>query len=231
MCSSVNSTESQVNIDTTKQPVFNTHITPELVQYIQTKVFPQYSKNDRGHQLDHVWYVIRRSLLFMEQFNDLNADMVYTIAAYHDIAHHIDKDNHEVLSAKALQSDKDLKRFFTDEQIGIMKNAIEDHRASLEYEPRTSYGKIVSSADRSTDIDAFFKRTHAYSLKHFPEYSEEQTIERCYQHMKNKYGNGGYAKSYVIDDDYILFLQTIQRLLDDKDAFMAKYRSIANNEA
>lgn len=228
MRSSINSDRSRTSIDAFQQPAYKSQITPELMQYIQTKIFPQYLKNDKGHQLEHIYYVIRRSLLFMGQFRDLNADMVYTIAAYHDIAHHIDKNNHEFLSARALQSDTAIKSFFTEEQLLIMKEAIEDHRASLEYQPRSDYGKIVSSADRSTDIDAFFRRTHAYSLKHFPEYSAEEHMERCYQHMKTKYGDNGYAKNYVIDNDYIRFLQTIQDLLADKDAFKEKYRTIAD---
>lgn len=207
-------------------PLFNAGVTSKLAQYIHDEIFPQYAKNDKGHQLEHIHYVISRSLKFMEQFDNLSADMVYTIAAYHDIAHHINKDEHEILSAKALQNDVKLKLFFTDEQITMMKEAVEDHRASLEYEPRNDYGKIVSSADRSTDIDGFFKRTHAYSLKHFPEYTELERMKRCYQHMKDKYGSGGYAKNYVIDKEYIQFLKTIRELLNDWDAFEAKYRAI-----
>lgn len=210
---------------------FNANISSELIQYVEKNIFPQYSKNDKGHQLDHIYYVIRRSLLFMEQFDALCADMVYTVAAYHDIAHHIDKDNHEILSADFLQQDENLRCFFTEEQITVMKEAIEDHRASLESLPRSNYGKIVSSADRSTDLDGFFRRTHAYSLKHFPEYSKEQRIDRCYQHMKDKYGNQGYAKSYVTDNDYTLFLKTIRNLLDDKEAFREKYQSVAENNS
>lgn len=209
-----------------KQNASGAHVTPELIEYIREKVFPVYAQNDQAHQLEHIDYVIRRSLLFMEQFEELNANMVYAIAAYHDIAHHIDKDNHEILSALAFENDTAIKRFFTDEQRQIMKEAIEDHRASLEYEPRSNYGKIVSSADRSVDIDAFLHRTHAYSLKHFPEYTEAQNIERCYQHMKDKYGNGGYAKHYVVDTDYLQFQQTIRNLIDDRKAFEDKYRAI-----
>ena len=227
MCQSFHSVKPHTGIDPHLQPFPTAHITPGLVHYIQTEILPQYAHNDKGHQLEHIHYVIRRSLLFMEQFEDMNADMVYTIAAYHDIAHHIDKDRHEVLSAKALQNDTNLRHFFTEEQLVLMQEAIEDHRASLEYQPRSSYGKIVSSADRSTDIDGFIRRTHAYTRKHFPEYSEEQSMERCYRHMKSKYGNGSYARSYVIDDDYTLFIQTIQKLLDDKETFSAKYRAAA----
>ena len=201
-------------------------VTPELSDYIHTSVFPVYARNDKAHQLDHIEYVIRRSLRFMEQFEGLNADMVYAIAAYHDIAHHIDKDNHETLSAAAFEKDGEMKRFFSAEQIQIMKEAIEDHRASLEYEPRSVYGKIVSSADRSVDADEFLRRTHAYSLKHFPQYTEAEHMERGYRHMKDKYGDGGYARHYVVDEDYLRFQQTIRELIADRKAFEEKYRTI-----
>lgn len=40
-------------------------VTPELMEYIRTNVFPVYAKNDQAHQMEHIEYVIRRSLLFM----------------------------------------------------------------------------------------------------------------------------------------------------------------------
>lgn len=43
-----------------------------------------------------------------------------------------------------------------------MSEAIEDHRASLEYIPRSIYGKIISSADRNTSIEDILKRTYEY---------------------------------------------------------------------
>ena len=45
-----------------------------------------------------------------------------------------------------------------------LKEAIEDHRVSLEYEPRSDYGKIISSADRTTSIDSVLQRTHSYTI-------------------------------------------------------------------
>jgi len=143
-------------------------ISPELIRHVETNVFPLYSKNDEGHRLNHIEYVIRRSFLFMDQFEGINADMVYAAAAYHDLAHHIDKNRHELLSAEMFYADEGAKHFFTDEQRQVIREAIEDHRASSDSVPRSDYGKIISSADRSTDIDEFFRRTHAYTLKHFP---------------------------------------------------------------
>ena len=206
-------------------------VKPELRRYIHSNIFPLYAKNDAGHRLDHIEYVIRRSLAFMEQFENLNADMVYAAAAYHDVAHHIDKNRHEELSAKLFFEDEAMKDFFTDAQRRTIKEAIEDHRASPERPPRSDYGKIISSADRSTDLDAFFRRTHAYTLKHFPEYSTEQRLERCYQHMQNKYGEGGYAKSYVVDAEYARFCAEMQALLRDRQAFERKYQVVTSGKS
>lgn len=124
-------------------------INPNLKQYIQNLIEYHYNLNDKGHRIEHAEYVINRSISFASQIEKINYDMVYVIAAYHDVAHHIDAKNHETLSAKLLREDEKLKEFFNDEQIKIMSEAVEDHRSSMETEPRSVYGKIVSSADRN----------------------------------------------------------------------------------
>ena len=48
---------------------------------------------------------------------------------------------------------KYIKKYFSDGEIDIMADAIVDHRASLEYETRSVYGRIVSSTDREISID------------------------------------------------------------------------------
>ena len=151
-------------------------INQELKKYIEENIIPTYEKNDKGHNLEHINYVTNRSLKFADNIKDINYDMVYTIASYHDIAHHIDAKNHEKLSSEILINDKNLKKFFDEEQIKIMAEAVYDHRASLETEPRSIYGKIISSADRNTNIDNILRRTYQYRIKHNPEYSLEEGV-------------------------------------------------------
>ncbi|MBR5305022.1 MAG: HD domain-containing protein, partial [Candidatus Gastranaerophilales bacterium] len=121
-----------------------------LISYIQTYILPEYSKNDSGHGIEHINYVIDRCFRFAEQFDNIDLDMLYTIAVFHDIGHHIDKKNHEKLSAQMFYENNDMKEFFTEEKRIIIKEGIEDHRASSDRVPRSDYGKIISSADRST---------------------------------------------------------------------------------
>lgn len=200
----------------------------ELKKYIDNNIFPEYSKNDTGHNINHIKYVIDRCFRFAEQFDNIDLNMLYTAAAFHDIAHHIDKNNHEIISAKIFIENNDMKLFFTEEERIIIKEGIEDHRASSKTIPRNNYGKILSSADRSTDVDEFFKRTHAYTLKHQPGCTVEEIIERAYNHTKDKYGNDGYAKHYVIDEEYNQFKNEIINLINDKEKFKVRYLKVNN---
>lgn len=152
--------------------------------------------------------------------------MVYTIASFHDLAHHLDKDNHEILSAKIFYENNDMKDFFNDKERLIIKEATEDHRASFEYEPRSIYGKIISSADRTTSIESVLLRTDAYTTTHFPNLDLYERIERCYNHILKKYGNNGYAKNYFYDKDYEQFKLDVKNILEDKWLFTKKYLEV-----
>ena len=202
------------------------NINPKLKEYIENEIFPLYKKNDEGHGIEHIQYVIRRCLEFSKQFQNMNIDMLYTIASFHDLAHHIDKDQHEILSAKIFYENEKMKEFFTEEQRNIMKEAIEDHRASLEYIPRNDYGKILSSADRSTDLDIFIRRTHIYSCKHYSNLSLNEMIDRAYKHMIKKYGPMGYAPTYCKDIELENLKKQVQDLVNNKSAFEERYKKI-----
>ncbi len=201
-------------------------INKELENYIKNKILPQYEKNDSGHSLEHIDYVLKRSFKFSKQFQNIDFNILYTIATFHDIAHHIDKKNHEKLSAEIFYNNEKMKEFFSERERILIKEAIEDHRASSDSEPRSDYGKIISSADRSTDIDDFLRRTHAYTLKHFPDSTKQEMIERAYDHTEQKYGKSGYAKHYVKDEEYENFREEINLLLQDSEKFKEKYYNI-----
>ena len=203
-------------------------ITEKLKYYIEKNIFPIYKKNDLGHNLEHIKYVIKRSLRFATEVDGINYDMIYTIAAYHDIGHYIDAKNHEKVSAEILLADKNLKDFFTEDQIKIMSDAVYDHRASLEGEPRSVYGKIVSSADRNTLVDVPLRRTYAYRIEHNPEDTLDEIIEESRQHLINKFGKKGYAteKMFFEDLDYKKFLEDISDLTEDKKQFRRRFMEV-----
>lgn len=208
----------------------NKMINQKLKNYIEENIFPEYQKNDSGHNLDHIKYVLERSLKFAKTLPNINLDMVYVIASFHDIGHHIDAKNHEQVSSKILEQDEFIKEFFTTEELKTMVEAVVDHRASLEYEPRSIYGKIVSSADRNTDIDIPLKRTYSYRLEHFPNATLDEIIEESRQHIIEKFGSSGYAKDkiYFEDEDYNNFLNEVETFAEDKELFRKRFIEVNN---
>lgn len=203
-------------------------IREELRKYIEKNIFTSYEKNEDGHKLDHIMYVIDRSFMFASRVPDINLEMVYVIAAYHDFGHYIDAENHEKVSGEMLLKDKNLKKFFSDEEIKVMSEAVCDHRASSKSEPRSIYGKIVSSADRNVLIEIPLKRTYSYRRTHSPNSTLDEIIEESRQHLLDKFGKKGYAttKMYFEDEDYKKFLEDITVLASNKEEFKRRFLEV-----
>ena len=142
-------------------------INKELMEYIENEIFPLYNRNEEGHGIKHIKTVIQRSIKFAEK-NNVNLNIAYTVAAYHDIGHYIDRKRHEIISAEIFMKDEKIRKWFNDEQRNIIKEAIEDHRASSNRKPRSIYGMIVSTADRTIeDIDNSIRRSYSYGKRNY----------------------------------------------------------------
>ena len=164
------------------------------------KFLPQYADFDKAHDLSHVTRVIRRSMdLVRKTGADIN--MVYVIAAYHDIGMSGPRAVHHITGGKILARDARLKKWFSPEQIKIMREAIEDHRASASHAPRSIYGKIVAEADRDLDPDIVFRRAVQFGLSNYPELDREHQWLRFRDHMNNKYSVNGYIRLWISGSD------------------------------
>ncbi len=201
-------------------------INQELVKYIESEIFPLYNRNEEGHGIGHIKTVIKRSLELAKNY-DVDLNMVYVIASYHDIGHYIDRKKHEIISAEMFMKDEKIKKWFTTEQINTIKDAIEDHRASSNHEPRTIYGRIVSTADRTIiDIDNTIRRSYSYGKRNYVGLSEEEQIERVYQHLTEKYGENGYAKVYLEDKEFDESIKKLRQALSNKEEFIKRVKRV-----
>lgn len=187
----------------------------ECMDYIESEILPRYASFDKAHQNDHVDRVIQESLR-LAQYYEVNPDMVYVIAAYHDVGLVEGRERHHLVSGILLQADQKLRNWFSEEEIQLMKEAVEDHRASNKYEPRSIYGKIVSEADRVIDAETTFRRTVQYGLSHYPEMSPEEHYLRFRDHLITKYGEGGYLKLWIPQSDNAERLQEIRGILKNE---------------
>jgi uncharacterized protein len=168
----------------------------DLVEFVEMQILPQYAAFDKAHNMEHVTRVIRASLdLARKTGADIN--MVYVIAAYHDLGLSGPRAIHHLTSGKMLLADARLKRWFSAEQLKLMKEAVEDHRASASRAPRSIYGKIVAEADRDIEPETVIRRTIQYGLANYAELDEEGHWQRFMKHMDEKYSANGYIRLWI----------------------------------
>lgn len=199
-------------------------INPDIVSYIESEIIPRYDNFDAAHQRDHVMMVIKQSFEIAEHL-DVDADMVYVIAAYHDTGLCEGRERHHEVSARIIKSDENLRKWFDEEQIQTMADAAEDHRASAKHEPRTIYGRIVAEADRFIDPETIVKRTIQYGLDHYPELSKEQQYDRMMQHLHEKYGRNGYLKLWFPESPNASRLEKLRQMIDNEEEIKKIFES------
>ena len=185
---------------------------PGLKRYIEREIIPRYEHFDRAHDVGHVRTVIARSLELAEAY-DVDTDMVYAIAAYHDTGLVNGRENHHLDAGRILAADRELRRWFSEEQIRTMREAVEDHRASSKNAPRSIYGRIVAEADRVIDAATIIRRTVQYGLDHCPGLDREGHFVRCLEHLREKYAEGGYLKLWIPESENARQLEALREVI------------------
>ncbi len=203
---------------------YTRNVNPELKKYIERNIFPEYEKNDQGHGILHIREVIRRGFALNSTLKlGLDENMIYAITACHDIGKYVDHENHNLIAAKIFIENEDMKKFFTDEQRNIIKEAIEDHRSSLEDVPRSIYGKLVSSADRNTRIEIVFIRSFFVGKWRTPDENVEDFLDFTFKRLTKRYSKEKPENMFLEDETYKTFLKDMRNLLKDEVRFKNRY--------
>lgn len=201
-----------------------------LVRYVEAEIIPRYATFDKAHQVSHVQTVISQSLELATHYPALNVDMVYAIAAYHDTGLVEGREFHHIASGRILMSDQSLRRWFSEAELLLMKEAVEDHRASSDHEPRSLYGRIVAEADRQIEVDVVLRRTVQYGLKHYPEFDKEGQYQRMCEHLHEKYAEGGYLKLWIPQSRNAENLKRLRALISDETQLYHTFCQIYEEE-
>lgn len=126
-----------------------------------------------------------------------------------------------------------MAQFFTEDERKIIKEAIEDHSSSLEEQPRSNYGKLVSSADRNTTIQMVFIRSFFVGKRKNPTQKVSDYLEFTLQRLRKRYGIEKPENMFYADDAYDSFLKDMKILLKDGERFKKLYcevNHISSNE-
>lgn len=196
-----------------------------LLTYIDQNILPQYDQFDDGHHRDHIYEVVHASFELIKQY-PARKDMVYLVACFHDLGLQFGRKTHHITSGDLLKEDPYVIKHYTDEEIHVMVDAIFDHRASNETEPRTIYGKILAEADRLLNADTVIQRTVLYELHHHPNLTLAQNIKNAHQHIIEKYGKRGYLKRYLYYEPNDVGEKALQHLINHPSLLLQKLEEI-----
>ena len=201
----------------------------DLVEFIETKILPRYAAFDKAHNMEHVTRVIRSSLELVKATGaDIN--MVYAIAAYHDLGMEGPRAIHHITGGRILASDVRLRRWFSPEQITVMRQAVEDHRASASRAPRSIYGKIVAEADRDISADTVVRRCVQFGLDSYPGMDREQQWQRFAQHIHDKYATTGYIRLWIPNSPNERRLNELRTLIEQPQALRKAFDQAYDQE-
>lgn len=203
----------------------------ELMSFIECDILPRYNNFGHSHGLQHAQRVIKNSLE-LARLTGADINMVYTIAAYHDLGMEGPRAIHHITGGKILAADTRLRKWFSPAQIRFMKEAVEDHRASSSRTPRSLYGKIIAEADRDLEPGIVFGRAIEFGLENYPKLNQEEQWQRFRQHMKEKYGRTGYIRLWIPESLNAKNLESIRQTIDNehklRQAFDVHWAQISN---
>lgn len=201
----------------------------ELKEYVKSEIIPMYDNFDKAHRRDHAKTVIARSLELAKHY-DVDINMVYAAAAYHDTGLCEGREFHHIASGRIIRADKELHKWFSDNEIEIIAEAAEDHRASSDHEPRTIYGKILAEADRLIDGETIVQRAVQFGVSRHPEKTKEEQWERFLKHINEKYAEGGYLKLWIPESQNAKRLEDFRKVIKDKLELRALFDKFYENE-
>ena len=202
---------------------------PELEAYVEAEIIPRYHCFDKAHRVDHVRNVIAQALQ-LARYYDADPDMVYAAAAYHDTGLAVDRATHHLESGRIIRADKNLLQWFSPVQIEVIAEAAEDHRASSKTAPRSIYGRLIAEADRFIDPVTIIRRTIQFGLDHYPELDTEGHWERTLEHLREKYGDGGYLQLWIPESPNAGRLEELRKLIRDPESLRSVFDKLFAEE-
>ena len=202
---------------------------PELEAYVEAEIIPRYHCFDKAHRVDHVRNVIAQALQ-LARYYDADPDMVYAAVAYHDTGLAVDRATHHLESGRIIRADKNLLQWFSPVQIEVIAEAAEDHRASSKTAPRSIYGRLIAEADRFIDPVTIIRRTIQFGLDHYPELDTEGHWERTLEHLREKYGDGGYLQLWIPESPNAGRLEELRKLIRDPESLRSVFDKLFAEE-
>ncbi len=204
-------------------------IRESLHRYIDEEIIPRYAAFDKAHREDHARSVMDRAMTMGKAY-DIDEEMLLTAAACHDLGLAVDRKTHHLESGRIIREDVRLREWFSPEQVEVIAEAAEDHRASAQTPPRSIYGRLVAEADRMIDPLTIIRRTVQFGLSHYPELDRKGHWQRTLEHLHEKYAEGGYLHLLIPGSPNEAPLEVLREIIRDEVRLREIFESVYREE-
>lgn len=154
-----------------------------------------YAKNDAGHKIDHAYDVYLEMLRLNKSLElNLDEDMIFMTAFTHDLFIHEGRQFHHnaAMNYVVASSDPFLDNFDPD-QLWVIGQAVNEHRASGKDHYSNDYSRIIRLADKGVpDLNKIIMRGYTSNKHKHDGLTDEMAIE-VLDHLVKKFGRDGYG--------------------------------------
>lgn len=166
----------------------------ERKQLICNDFSKHWELNDRAHRDEHFIAVERcGNWINTVKGYDFDPKLIMLAAWFHDLFAW-ERVSHHTLSAEfVLVTKHDAFKDLTTNQRVMVSQACREHRASYKGDYSSTFSAMISAADRGFpgDVEEMVNRAVLYRM-HLGQGLDEAT-DGAVEHIKEKYGTGGYA--------------------------------------
>lgn len=188
------------NLNRFKEIAANLKIQPSLTilrSHVVNDFIAAWGLNDFAHREEHFIAVEATAHMIAEK-NGLDADptLIFLAAYFHDLFAWSRFNHHKLSSVYVRTTDHRIFQDLPGNDRELVADACLYHRASGSKEFPHAFAELICSADRGIPGQPWDMVKRAMQTRFFkdPYVSVENAASIAAEHMKEKYGNGGYAR-------------------------------------
>ena len=171
-----------------------------LVKLYQKEFKGLYATMDRAHGIDHFERVFKCGIALNDSLPSkarFDEELIFVVSYTHDIFTGTCRKDHHTLAGEYVRNNAQLFfRQFNPTEIELIALACEQHRASYTGKFSNLFCELMNSADRELPVSVkdMLDRAIMYREDHYPHETKEQVLAESVNHLKEKFGHGGYAR-------------------------------------
>lgn len=190
-----------------------------------------YEGMDDGHGPRHIQQVLEnmtKLINIVEKRENIKLDknLMYTAVLYHDTGNKINRKEHHLISGQIVRNEQYLRKYFTEEEIETIARMCEEHRSSRKEACSGIREAMLNDADSINTFEDMVERSYKYHMKHDEDKSYEVILRRVHEHLKEKFGRGGYSSYRTQYTNEIINIEERYEILENEDKFREVFNKI-----